>query len=309
MTEMAITDVLIQGDLSALNEQQKLSYYLKVCDSLGLNPYTKPFAYLKLQGVETLYARKDATDQLRKLNKVSITDMDKLRDGDLYIVTAYAKTADGRQDVATGAVNIKNLYGDPLANAIMRAETKAKRRVTLSICGLGLTDESELDQVSGAVTSVPELPPAPDGPPDPPIRERDVQDAPRPRPEPLITSADDRVWKRWEDVRDDALKFGIVPPTINLPVGRSQLVSQATFVKAQIEAKQAQLAREDAARRQAQVGGQSTSESSLWERNKALMDELYAAGFHQLRELPAEASAAELAARNEELIGLLQRQA
>ncbi|EOV0478051.1 hypothetical protein ACOIM4_001927, partial [Campylobacter coli] len=45
----------------------------------------------------------------------------------------------------TGALNIKNLGGDNLANAIMKAITKAKRRVTLSICGLGMLDESELD--------------------------------------------------------------------------------------------------------------------------------------------------------------------
>jgi hypothetical protein len=32
----------------------------------------------------------------------------------------------------------------------MKAETKAKRRVTLSICGLGFLDESELESVRGA---------------------------------------------------------------------------------------------------------------------------------------------------------------
>jgi hypothetical protein len=34
-----------------------------------------------------------------------------------------------------------------LANALMRAETKAKRRVTLSIAGLGWLDETEFDIV------------------------------------------------------------------------------------------------------------------------------------------------------------------
>ena len=34
----------------------------------------------------------------------------------------------------------------------MKAETKAKRRVTLSICGLGILDESETDTMPGAVT-------------------------------------------------------------------------------------------------------------------------------------------------------------
>jgi hypothetical protein len=39
--------------------------------------------------------------------------------------------------------------GDVLANALMKAETKAKRRVTLSLAGLGWLDETELDTIPG----------------------------------------------------------------------------------------------------------------------------------------------------------------
>jgi hypothetical protein len=43
-------------------------------------------------------------------------------------------------------VPIKGLAGPLLANAMMKAVTKSKRRVTLSICGLGgYLDETELD--------------------------------------------------------------------------------------------------------------------------------------------------------------------
>ena len=43
--------------------------------------------------------------------------------------------------------------GESRANAIMKATTKAKRRVTLSICGLGgMPDESELDTMPGVQT-------------------------------------------------------------------------------------------------------------------------------------------------------------
>src|SRR5690606_24912460 len=37
-----------------------------------------------------------------------------------------------------------------LANAYMKAETKAKRRVTLSICGLGWLDETETETIPDA---------------------------------------------------------------------------------------------------------------------------------------------------------------
>jgi len=146
----AIENVLVRGDLAQLTETQRVSYYNALCKSLGLNPLTQPFAYITLQGKLTLYAKRDATEQLRKLHGVSIERLEKERADDLYIVTAYAKDATGRTDASTGAVPLGGLKGEALANAIMKCETKAKRRVTLSICGLGLLDETEVDSIAGA---------------------------------------------------------------------------------------------------------------------------------------------------------------
>ncbi|EPP7510007.1 hypothetical protein ACUVBI_000090 [Campylobacter coli] len=136
---------LVKGDLSKLSDVERASYVKNLCEILGLNMLTKPFEYIVLNGKLTLYANKSATDQLRQIRKVSITKTEVAQVGDIYMVTAYAATPDGRTDCDTGALNIKNLGGDNLANAIMKAITKAKRRVTLSICGLGMLDESELD--------------------------------------------------------------------------------------------------------------------------------------------------------------------
>lgn len=136
---------LVKGDLSKLSDVERASYVKNLCESLGLNMLTNPFEYIVLNGKLTLYANKSATDQLRQIRKVSITKTEVAQVGDIYMVTAYAATPDGRTDCDTGALNIKNLGGDNLANAIMKAITKAKRRVTLSICGLGMLDESELD--------------------------------------------------------------------------------------------------------------------------------------------------------------------
>ena len=162
--------VVIQGDLSKLNPQERLVYYTKVCESLGLNPLTKPFDYLQLDGKLVLYAKRDCTDQLRKIHGISITITNRERIGDVYCVTARAAMPDGRTDEAIGVVsllkketvwdemrqrnvptgNIVPLAPDELANALMKAETKAKRRVTLSIAGLGMMDESEIETVEGA---------------------------------------------------------------------------------------------------------------------------------------------------------------
>ena len=145
-----IEGVIIGGDLSRLSPAERVNYYKAVCQSIGLNPLTKPFDYITLSGKLTLYARKDATDQLRNIYEVSITKLDKELIQNVYTVMAYASTPNGRTDISTGAVNIEGMKGDLLANALMKAETKAKRRVTLSICGLGMLDETEMETISDA---------------------------------------------------------------------------------------------------------------------------------------------------------------
>lgn len=142
-----IERLVIGGDLSSLQPAQKVAYYNAVCESLGLNPLTKPFDVLRLNGKEVLYAKRDATDQLRKLHGVSVTDLETTKISDVYVVIAKGRDRDGRTDAATGAVPISGLKSDFLANAMMKAETKAKRRLTLSLCGLGILDESEIDSI------------------------------------------------------------------------------------------------------------------------------------------------------------------
>lgn len=142
--------VVVAGDLSVLTPQERMTYYGEVCESIGLNPLTRPFDYLKLNGKLVLYAKREAADQLRTLHGVSIVQIDRQRDGDLYVVTAFARDKTGREDADMGIVTVKGLSGDALANAMMKAVTKAKRRVTLAICGLGWLDETEVETIPNA---------------------------------------------------------------------------------------------------------------------------------------------------------------
>ena len=141
--------VMIKGDLAQLNEQERVTYYKTVCESLSLNPMTKPFDYIKLSGKLTLYAKRDCADQLRALHGVSIKVISKEEIDGVYIVSVAAQNKYGRHDEDTGAVSIAGLRGEARANAILKAITKAKRRVTLSICGLGWIDEVEADGIPG----------------------------------------------------------------------------------------------------------------------------------------------------------------
>jgi hypothetical protein len=62
-----------------------------------------------------------------------------------------AEVNDGeRFETSTGVVNIQNLQGDALANALMKAETKAKRRATLAYMGMSYMDETETETVPNA---------------------------------------------------------------------------------------------------------------------------------------------------------------
>lgn len=185
--------VLIGGDLSDLSVPQRVEYYAAVARSIGLNPLTKPFDYLALKervGGETrtkliLYAKRDCTDQLRKIHHISIP-RDLIRtetvEG-IYTVFLTAMMPDGRTDTDVGAVAIVKEGGtwkttadghkfardgtyvplspDDRANAMMKAMTKAKRRATLSICGLGMLDESEIETIAQAQSVDTTFTPAP----------------------------------------------------------------------------------------------------------------------------------------------------
>ena len=147
--------VMLAGDLTRLEPEDRVRFYQEVCSSVGLNPLTQPFEYITLNGKLTLYAKKSCTDQLRAIHGVTITIASRETREGVYIVSARATNAANRGDEDIGAVTIANLKGDALCNAMMKAETKAKRRVTLSICGLGMLDETEIETIPGAKPAEP----------------------------------------------------------------------------------------------------------------------------------------------------------
>jgi hypothetical protein len=149
-TTEGLERVLIEGNLSALSPDQRIQYYQRVCESVGLNPLTQPFEYLTLQGKMILYARRACTDQLRQIHRISVTVTSREKMDGIYVVTARATAPDGRTDESIGAVPVEGLKGENYANALMKAETKAKRRVTLALCGLSLLDELEVESVQSA---------------------------------------------------------------------------------------------------------------------------------------------------------------
>ncbi len=150
ISDDAMWRLIADGDLAKLSDVQKSQYYLHLCGSTGLNPATQPFRYMVLNQKLTLYAQKGATDQLRKLHGVDIIRLDKGVEDDLYVVTVAVRDKTGRVDEDMGATPIDGLKGEAKVNAMLKAVTKAKRRATLSICGLGFLDETEVDSIPSA---------------------------------------------------------------------------------------------------------------------------------------------------------------
>ena len=190
--------VLLGGDLSKLSPAQRVSYYQRVCESIGLNPLTKPFDFINLNGKLTLYARKDATDQLRKLHGVSIDDVEIHETEKQFIVKVKGHDKEGRSDVEVGVVNKTDMRGDT-ANVQMKAVTKGKRRLTLSLCGLGWLDETEVQTIPDAH----------------PVIVNDggeiVATVANGNPDPI----DDRAWAKWETLCKQADALGVEHPSPN----------------------------------------------------------------------------------------------
>lgn len=145
-----VSNIVLKGDISGLTPGEKVQYYRSVCDRVGLDPATQPFQLLNLQGKQVLYCSKAGAEQLTKAHSVSHEIKDRQTVQDIHIVYVRASLPDGRFEDSSGAVTVGNLKGDQLCNALMKAETKAKRRSTLSLLGLGMLDETEVETIPGA---------------------------------------------------------------------------------------------------------------------------------------------------------------
>ena len=150
-TDVAVAESLaLRGDISGLSPENRIRYYLKTCKDLGLNASAQPFAFLRLSGKEVMYPTRGATDQLARIHGVNreIIDGPKVLDlaGAKVLFAVCRATLGHRVETATAAVPLP-AGAENVCNAVMKTETKARRRATLAILGLALLDESELDTI------------------------------------------------------------------------------------------------------------------------------------------------------------------
>lgn len=145
---------IIEGSIHTWNLTEQMKYLRFLNDRAGL-----PFGTIgmietgkgeKLKRVP--YCSRQTTVELGRLHNISCQQIKESIDGYKAVYTYRAiDNATGRFVEAVGACSFtawgKNLEGEALTNKIMHAETKAKRRATLEICGLAFLDDTEVEDM------------------------------------------------------------------------------------------------------------------------------------------------------------------
>jgi hypothetical protein len=157
-SQEALQKLMLNGDLSSLNMQQRAEYVFHYAVSKGLDPASKPFDLIVLNNKLTLYANRSASDQIRKRDGITTERLyfgplrcgvdgtgSQVYDQTVWEVEYKLSDREGRVEFSTGCVGVENMKGDAKGNAVMKADTKAKRRGTLAMGGLGIADESEVE--------------------------------------------------------------------------------------------------------------------------------------------------------------------
>lgn len=150
-------------NLEKLTSEEREEYYQQVCKAIGLPPELRLLEFIYMDSGDgarqlVLYALRGATDKLRDVHKISVTNLQK-DEGEGYISWVCTGTnSSGRTEMAVGAAATRGLTGEKLARAVATAQTRAVRRMVLQFCGIGILDESEVSEATTNISSAATLP-------------------------------------------------------------------------------------------------------------------------------------------------------
>jgi len=150
--EPAVMEQLIRGDVSSVPREALLRYIFLFCERVGISPLAVPFSLVKTQGGMRLVANRNFYDAVASKFSVSRECVAEgfFEGTKLYFTRYRATTPDGRATEDMALVDTAGLNGNDLANAIMKAHTKGRNRVTRAHLGFPFPDESEAETVPDA---------------------------------------------------------------------------------------------------------------------------------------------------------------
>ena len=156
---MAKPKFSIIHNLEKLSEEERAQYLRDASEYFGWDPNLGALDALwindEVSGLRKLvpYARRGSTDIWRDTHDVEIKSIEQIEVPGTATFRATAvrtyldatKALRTRQEIAIGSHSTVGLTGEKLAAAIMTAETRAGRRVTLKFIGGGLLDDVEVN--------------------------------------------------------------------------------------------------------------------------------------------------------------------
>lgn len=163
-----LENLLLKGDLEGMTPEGRVRYYQHRCYEIGLDPLSRPFDYIRvptdIKGIfkTVLFLNSDGVDQMRRMRLVSsIITKEETESGVLkvYVRARQPIIENGvvivwREVDDFGAVPVAGIGGLNLANAHMKCITKAHRRATMALLGLGEKDLPTRDDESSSVVRI-----------------------------------------------------------------------------------------------------------------------------------------------------------
>ena len=161
LSPQVMESLIGSGDLSRMSPGDRVAYYDAVCQSVGLNPLTKPFEFISFQGRTVMYCTAAGCQQLAGMHGISLEIVERVSHPDACEVVVRAKFRDGR---TVDNIGIVPLVGDQKTGHVSaqtrivaqkKAVTQAYRRAVLSAVGLAFPSTDELPDGAGYSVDAP----------------------------------------------------------------------------------------------------------------------------------------------------------
>jgi hypothetical protein len=136
---------LMRGDLRGLTRGQVAEVVASLCERMGIDPSLAPIDVIPTrEGKLIPYINAKGAAELRRRHGLEVTSIEVVKErAGLVVLRCVLRGQDGRTDQAFGAAEWREDRPQDEARSWMVAETRAKRRATMSAVGIFLEGPSE----------------------------------------------------------------------------------------------------------------------------------------------------------------------
>jgi hypothetical protein len=148
---------MAESEVGTLQGNNLAAHYITACERAGIDPSQRPFLVVRVGVRDVLCATHKAVKLMNIIHGITHEMVEgpcavDLCGVQLVKVVCRAKARDGRVETATATV----LWGQP-QNSLEGCMARARGRATLSLLGLAVLDEHELEMIPSALRQTGEL--------------------------------------------------------------------------------------------------------------------------------------------------------